>query len=53
VACPGSGVLAQGFRLTVAILAAIAALFPLFRIFKVEEVKDLTRLIGALIGRIR
>lgn len=53
VACPGSGVLAQGFRLTVAILAAIAALFPLFRILKVEEVKDLTRLIGALIGRIR
>ncbi len=51
--CPGSGVLAQAFRLTLAILTAIVSLAPLYRMLKVEEVYDLTRLVGRLIGRIR
>jgi putative peptidoglycan lipid II flippase len=49
----GSGVLAQSFRLALAIVCAIAALFPLFRILKIEEGEEILRLIGTLIGKTR
>jgi hypothetical protein len=49
----GPGVLAQSFRLALAIVAAIAALLPLYRILRIEEGNEILRLIATLIGKTR
>lgn len=49
----GPGVLAQSFRLGMAIVAAVVALFPLFRLMRIKEGDEIMGLLTKVIGRCR
>jgi putative peptidoglycan lipid II flippase len=53
ILCPGSGWLAQAFRLGMAIAVGIAVLFPLLKVLRVEEGKTVLHLAASFWGRIR
>jgi putative peptidoglycan lipid II flippase len=50
---PGNSTFGLGLQLGVAMLGAMASLLPLFRLFRVEKSREVLRMIGSVIGKVR